>query len=170
MEKSKKEKILEVLVIVFGLIIVFGTAYFASELKNCESCDKKLDLSLISDADTKNLKDSKTVKFGDVIESNGYQVVYLARPTCSHCLNQTPIMESIATNKKVDIYYLNIDTINEQQFYQLVSIDTDLFGAKGSKFGTPTIIILKDKKIIDSIIGEASEDNVIDLLKTYDLV
>ena len=171
---SKREKILIGVCIALGLILVFGFVYFESELKYykdlANGVSEKVEIDLISQAKVKDLKNNKESTFGEVLATDAYVVIYLARPTCSHCVAQTPIMEKVASSKKVSIYYLNTDELTEDQFMQLFSIDTDLFGKKGSNFGTPTTVIMKDYKILDSIVGEAAQSEVESFLKTFKLI
>ena len=45
-----------------------------------------------------------------------------------------------------------------------------LFGVNGSNFGTPTVVIMNDLTIVDSIVGEAPQSDIENLLKTFKLI
>lgn len=166
--KTKREKTLEIILIVLTIVLVIGFAYFASELKNCKTCDSVVDLSLIKDAKVKNLANSKDEPtFGELLEADKYSIIYIARPTCGACQVQTPIIEEIVAKDKINIYYLNTDNLVKEQFLQLYKIDTDLFGINGDKFGTPTILIVKKGVIVDSVVGVTEKDDLLQMFSIY---
>ena len=49
--------------------------------------------------------------------------IYLARPTCSHCQVQKPIMENLVYKYDVKINYLNTDELDNEGMTKLQSSD-----------------------------------------------
>lgn len=95
-----------------------------------------------------------------------YSIIYIGRPTCSHCETQKPIMEHLVYKYGVQINYLNTDSLDEDGFTKLQSSD-DLFK---EGWGTPLTMIVKDGKIVDYIEGEASIEKMTELFKKYELI
>lgn len=93
-------------------------------------------------------------------------IVYIARPTCSHCENQKPIMENLVYKYDVKINYLNTDELDSDGMVKLQSSD-DFFN---EGWGTPTTLIVKGGKIIDAIAGETSGQSLVELFKKYGII
>lgn len=118
--------------------------------------DEKKDLTSISIDEYLSLKKS----------SSKYSVIYIGRPTCSHCVIQKPIMEHLVYKDNVTINYLNTDDLSDSDITKLR--DSDEYFESG--WGTPLTLIVKDDKIVDKIEGEASISTLEDLFKKYDLI
>ena len=104
-----------------------------------------------------------------LLSSSETSVIYIARPTCSHCVTQTPRMKHIKYKYKVEINYLNTDNFNEKKKdYDRVIASADYF--KENDLATPLILIVKDGKIIDKIEGESPLEDVVTLLSNNGLV
>ncbi len=95
-----------------------------------------------------------------------YSIIYIGRPTCSHCEIQKPIMEYLVYKYGVEISYLDTDTLDEDGFTKLQSSDD--FFKEG--WGTPLTMIVKGDKMVDYIEGEASIEEMTKLFKKYELI
>ena len=154
---TKKEKVQSVIIAVLSLVIVFGVAYFASELKYC-----KKDV----DEGTVELPQIGITEYITLLNGSDASIVYVARPTCSYCQRQEPIVKEIASEYDLVVHYLNTDELSSSDMDVLFKSDVDLFGEEGKNFGTPTTLIVKGGKIIDSIVGLTEKDSYESFLKT----
>lgn len=156
---KNKENIYKAIIIILLLVIAFGGSYFASELKDtgCKTEEKTNELTTVSYSDYKKLKDEK-----------GSHIIYVARPTCSYCQKQEPIVKQILSSYDVEINYLNTDNMSSEDLNDFIN-SYDVFNG-GENFGTPTFLIVGDKKIKDSIIGYTEQANLIDFFTKYDLI
>ena len=86
-------------------------------------------------------------------------VLCISRTSCSHCFDYKPKLEEVAKENNIDIYYIDIDKYDEEEFSNLISFD-------GS---TPTTIFIKngDEKTTSSRInGDVSKSKIIEKLKS----
>lgn len=92
-------------------------------------------------------------------------VVVIGSDTCSACASYKTTMEEVMKDTKVEIFYLDINELSEEDYAKLKS-----------KFvinSTPTTIFLVDGKELttyDRLVGSASYDTVINSLKKYGYV
>ncbi len=77
------------------------------------------------------------------------KIVLLARPTCHYCQIAEPIIQKVAKEYDLDIYYLNTDEFTEDDQQTFVNSDEKF----KTGFGTPFLMILKDGGITDSVDG-----------------
>lgn len=156
---TKKEKIQSVIIAILSLIIILGGAYFASEIKYCETPEEVV-----------LLQDIGMTEFTTLLHNNEPSIIYIARPGCGYCQQQKPIVESIVSEYGVVVHYLNTDNLTEDEMYSLFAVDTKLFGEDGKEFGTPTTLVVKSGKIVDSVVGLTDEDSLIDFFSKNELI
>lgn len=118
--------------------------------------DEKKDLTTINIDEYLSLKDS----------SDASSVIYIGRPTCSHCVIQKPIMEHLAYKYDITINYLNTDELSDDDITKLRDSDEYFKGG----WGTPLTLIVKDGKIQDKIEGEASINTLTSLFQQYGII
>lgn len=145
---SKKNlmKGLGVIVLVLG---VLGLSYFAS---------------------TSHAADNSVFKYTDItvdeylslMDADEKSIIYVARPDCSFCQKQKPILTKIASKYDLKVYYLNTSGFVDYEA-QKYTEDGEKFinSAEVYKtgFGTPNTIIVQNGEIIDGVYQyvEASE-------------
>lgn len=156
MKGTKKEKVLTVVVVILSVIIVFGGAYFASELKYCSVADQK----------EVTLEQIGMSEFTTLLNDEEASIIYIARPTCGYCQQQEPIVKQILAEYELPLYYLNTDNLSSEEMSKLFETDEELFGKEGSEFGTPTTIVVKKGKIVDSTVGLTQKDDYLSFLKS----
>ena len=88
-------------------------------------------------------------------------VLLLSQTTCSHCKDFKPKLKKVANNYKLNVYYLEVDLINEEENNELKK----LFNFNG----TPTTVFVingEEKTAATRISGDASEEKIIAKLKS----
>lgn len=155
MKGTKKERVLTIVVVVLSAIIVFGGAYFASELKYCSVAETK----------EVTLEQIGMNEFTTLLNDESASIIYIARPTCGYCQQQEPIVKQIFGEYDLPLYYLNTDNLSAEEMSKLFETDESLFGKDGSEFGTPTTIVVKNGKIVDSTVGLTQKDDYLSFLK-----
>jgi len=158
-QSTNKEKIQSIVIAVLALIILFGGAYFASELKYCEMPEP-----------VEVLEEIGMTEFTTLLNGEESSIIYIARPGCGFCQQQEPIVESVALENDIVVHYLNTDNLTSDEMYSLFKVDTKLFGEEGKDFGTPTILIVKDGKIVDSVVGLTEEEGLISFFKDNKII
>lgn len=89
-------------------------------------------------------------------------VLVIGSDTCSACAKYKTTMESVIKENKVDIYYLDLDSLIEEEYSKIYS--------KYVITSTPTTIFIKDgleTSTYDRIAGAASYSDIIENLKKH---
>lgn len=159
MKNMTKEKIQGIIIVILLLIIAFGGSYFASEVKKCGNATEEKEIEFIDIS----YKDYKKMKKEDVLS-----IIYIARPGCSFCQQQQPILKQIAQEYNLNINYLNTDDMKEDEIEELID-SYDVF-EDGKNFGTPTILLVKKNKILDSVIGYKEKNSIISFFKEHKII
>ena len=177
MSKKTIEQIKTAAIIVLALIVVFGGSYYASELKNCdpngtggttESIDTN-DTAYTSDISESEQADLTSIDIDDYLAlkaGSDKAIIYIARPTCSFCQQQEPIMKNIVYEYGITINYLNTDELDNEGLTALVQSD-DYFS---SGLGTPLTLIVQDDKIVTYKEGLTSKDDLVSLFQEQELI
>ena len=121
----------------------------------------------IKDEERKELNNISIDDYLSLLNGEEASIIYIARPTCSHCQVQKPIMENLVFKyENLKINYLNTDELDNEGIKKLQS--SDEFFNEG--WGTPTTLIVKGGKIVDSIAGETSGASLVELFKKYGII
>ena len=95
------------------------------------------------------------------IENKEDLIVLISQTTCSHCISYKPKLEDMANKHKIDIYYIDVDLLSDEQRTQL--------GKYINYDGTPTTVFLKNGEETSAatrINGDASRDKIEKKLKS----
>lgn len=131
-------------IIFIGTIIIFILITLLLFINN----NSKGDLIALSYNDVKEKIDNKETF-----------VLCISRTTCSHCADFKPKLKEVAKDNNIDIYYIDVDKYDEEEFSNLISFD-------GS---TPTTIFIKngeEETTSNRINGDTSKSKIIDKLKS----
>ena len=91
---------------------------------------------------------------------NKEKIILFARPSCHYCEIAEPIIKNLAYEYNLNIYAINTETITEEEKNKLLETN-DFF----KSLGTPTLIIVKNGTILDSINGLTDRAHYKKLLK-----
>lgn len=175
MDNAKKENIKTALIVILGVIVFFGFTYVLSENTGDRTKDKvntstqaqtssnpllsegeelpedeSKELVTLSVADLKNSIDKKEKKF-----------VMLGTQSCSWCMYQKPILMYISYKYNLDLHYVDVGSLSEDDYNTLTSLHEDL----ASGFGTPTFLIVEDGKVASTMSGALGTADMTDVLK-----
>ncbi len=143
--KSKQKNII---IIVLSLIVILGGVFVASELSNRTPVEFH---SEVID------------KYMELYNGEKPSIVYIAQTGCGACEAFTPVMEEVATKKKLDYYYIDLVTLSRKESQKLYAT-SEAFS--DPQFGTPTLIIVGGGKSIVYNIGYLEKADLISFLKT----
>ena len=122
--------------------------------------------SKIKDSEKKDLTSINIDEYLSLLDGSEASVIYIGRPTCSHCQVQKPIMEHIVYKYDVKIHYLDTDELDDDGISKLQS--SDEYFSEG--WGTPLTLVVKDGSIKDKVSGESSTADLVEMFKMYDLI
>lgn len=97
-------------------------------------------------------------EYKTILNGSKPEVVVIGQSTCGYCVHAKLILNEIADDKGIDINYLNISYLSNEEGAELEA-SLDYF--KSNKWGTPLTFILKEGKAIDVLEGYTSLENYI---------
>lgn len=100
--------------------------------------------------------------YKDKVESGEAFVVVIEREGCTYCTMYMPVVEGIAKDKKIPLYYIDIAKLTTAEFDELESKNKYL--KKNSNWGTPTTIFMLGDRILDAVAGYTDENGVLSFL------
>lgn len=144
-----KKNLIKGIGVVLVVLVIIGLSYFASN--SYESNYKSAEFINIT-----------IDEYLEKLKSEEKSIIYVAKPSCSYCTMETPILKKIMSQYDLEVFYL--DTTD---FYDAVAQDYTEAGYKfvnsaeeyEQGYGTPNTIIVQNGKIIDGVYQytEASE-------------
>lgn len=104
------------------------------------------------------------IKYKEVIEkieNDESFVLVVSQTTCSHCASYKPKIEKVANKYEINIYYIDVDLLNEEE--------EEKFSSYISYDGTPVTIFIKngeETSMATRINGDASIEKIERKLKS----
>lgn len=159
---EKREKIYQGIIVALLLVIIFGLAFFASELKGCKKeVVKQAQLTTITMDD-----------FNELWNDEAVSVIYLARDTCGYCQQQKPILIEFMTKYDVVVNYIDVsklDTDGANTLYEKYgAFQEEKYGVDGIR--TPTILFISGGKLLYQTLGVIDEAGLVDYFTEYGLI
>lgn len=107
-----------------------------------------------------------------LINSQTPEIIVVGQTSCSHCMMAKPALLNIATKYGVKINYLNMTEIkNEENGTELINeFNSSLAYLQNEEWGTPLMMIVKDKEVVATSNGYLSENNYVKFLKDQGII
>ena len=154
--KVNKSNLLKEVGIFAVVVLVLGLAFFASKGNGKE----------IKPGDFINIT---LDEYLEKLQGEEKSIIYVARPTCSWCQKETPILKKIIGKYDLNVYYLNTENFYDSSIGDYTE-DGYKFMASSEKykdgFGTPNTIIVQGGKIVDGAFGYVEANELTNLLKS----
>ena len=141
--------------VVVAVLLVLGLSFFVSKSQG-------------TNANTFEYANITIDEYLDLMKSETKKIVYIARPTCSFCVKQSPILKRIASKYELEINYLNTETFYDASIQDYTEDGYKLINSAEEYkegFGTPNTIIVQDGKIVDGIFQYAEANELKDLFE-----
>ena len=87
-------------------------------------------------------------------------LILLGRETCPYCQVAEPILQKLAKDYSLEIFYLNTDNFSENDITNFINSDE----AFNESFGTPFLFLVENGRIVDKV------DGVVDTAHYYDFL
>lgn len=163
MEKfQRKEKVYQGIILALVLVIIFGVAFFASELKGCtkEVVEKAQLTSITMD------------NFDELWNGEEVSVIYLAKDDCGYCQQQKPVLIDVMTEYDIVVNYLDVNTLDNDAANTLYekygSFQEENYGVDGIR--TPTMLFVSGGKLLYQTLGVIDEAGLIEYFTNYGLI
>ena len=99
--------------------------------------------------------------YEDKVENGDAFIVVIERAGCSYCVQYMPIVEDVANEKKIPIYYIDTDTLSADEYNNLNNKNSYL---KRNNWGTPTTLFMLGDRVLDAIGGYTEKDAVLSFI------
>ena len=100
-------------------------------------------------------------EYEDFVDSEEPFIVVIERAGCSYCIQYMPIVEEVAKEKKIPLYYIDTDTLSEEEFNELSTTNNYL---KRNNWGTPTTLFMLGDRVLENIPGYVDKENLLSFL------
>lgn len=144
--------------ILIGIVLVFVVLAFVSSKGNEVLEEVNYPLTLVGEAGLQQITYDKYEEFMDNDEAF---IVVIEREGCGYCTMYMPIMEEVAKEKKIPIYYIDIDDLTLEESNKLSTSNSYL---KKNSWGTPTTLFMLGNRVLDSIGGYDEKEAVLKFL------
>ena len=185
MKKDKKKqdnsKLIKICVVTFSIILVCAVC-FSISLSNGEKYSSNNTSSDSSDTSSDDIlqkateeaasisddkrKSPETISIDEYLEYYGGStstVVLFARDSCQYCKLATPILENIIYENDVDLKYVDLSTLSDDDKSMLANSD-DYFK---EGISTPLLVVVGNNNMTDYIDGLSTKENYTAFFKKY---
>ena len=100
-------------------------------------------------------------EYEEKVENGDAFIVIIERAGCGYCVQYMPIVEDVANEKKIPIYYIDTDTLSSDEYTELSTTNNYL---KRNDWGTPTTLFMLGDRVLDSIGGYVEKDAVLSFI------
>lgn len=157
---NEKKRGLITLCVVVGLIALL----IVLSLVTKDTTKKEEGNTTVDDSELTSLNFVDYDTFMSKLESGEKAIYVLGQTTCGYCSMYKPIINEVASEYGVEFNYININTLEEDQYNSLKeAID---YVRDNDDWGTPLTLIVEDGETVDKINGYTEKDEVVSFLKT----
>ena len=170
MSKSEKYGLIGIIVVLLIAVLVSGLVKVnekeeTKELSNDGDViynNAQTESAAVKDSEKGDFVQIDLNQYMDMYNGSEKQIVLIARPTCHYCQIAEPIIQNLIYKYKLKINYLNTDNLSETDQQTLIS--SDEFFSSG--LGTPTLLVVSEGKIHDTVDGLTDTAHYEEFFKT----
>lgn len=96
-----------------------------------------------------------------MVDNGDAFIVVIERAGCGYCIQYMPIVEEVANEKGIPMYYIDTDTLSTEEMNNLNNNNSFL---KRNSWGTPTTLFMLGDRVIDTISGYADKETVLSFI------
>ncbi len=101
-------------------------------------------------------------EYKKIIKEKGYHFMFIGSEQCGYCQQFKTSIEESLEDYDYNIYYLDISTLSETEYNDLVATDSYM---SENEWGTPLNLLYKDGKRIAELNGYVATDELVKFLK-----
>ena len=117
-----------------------------------------------------HIKEISYNEYKDKIKSDDFTIILLASPTCSHCQDYKPMVNALASENNLTVYYVNVSSqeLKEEEYLEIresVSATKEEYDSYGNPvIPTPATAVFKNGVEVSSELGDIGYDGFKSLL------
>jgi len=120
------------------------------------------------DEDEINLNVVSVEQYLDVVESGTKSIINIARVGCGACQTAKPILNKVAGTHNLTVNYFNTDNLTSDNIEAFT--ESLEFISSGEFQYTPTLMIVENGKVVETLVGVATEDEYVALFKKHGFI
>ena len=102
--------------------------------------------------------------YKDIVKSEHTKILVVGQTTCSHCIKTKPILKQIVDDTGIKISFIEANKLSSEELEKFDKFLDPIKDEEGN-YGTPTTLIIKNGKIVDSVAGALDYDGYIEFFK-----
>lgn len=92
--------------------------------------------------------------------------VFIGRDTCSYCQSEKPILQKVAKDYDLEIFYVNTDTVLTEEERDLLINSNEYFNS----FQVPLLVVVKDEKLQGILDDLADYEQYVEFFKKNEII
>lgn len=144
--------------VLIGVVLVIVIVSLFSSKGNVKLEEVKYPLTLAGEAGLHQLTYDE---YETMVDNGDAFIIVIERSGCGYCTMYMPIVEEVAKEKKIPLYYIDTDTLTNEEMNKLSTKNNYL---KKNKWGTPTTLFMLGDRVLNSIGGYVEKDSVLSFL------
>jgi len=155
-DNTKRNKIIKTVIYSLVALLIIGAFIYSI----IESSGRENNFNTISFA-----------KASELINDDEVNIIYWASPNCGYCTQFTPIVKEVSIEKGVTFNYLNAAEISNEDYATLMGLVgsfDETYNTNG--LGTPSLILVKEGKVVDISVGAQSKADLVSYLTTQGFI
>ena len=147
--------------ILIGIVLLVIVLAIFSSKGNVELEEVDYPLTLVGDA---GLHQITYDEYKTMVDNGDAFIVVIERDGCSYCTMYMPIVEEVAKEKKIPLYFIDIADLSSEEMNKLETTN-DYLRKNSSKWGTPTTLFMLGDRVLDTIGGYVEKESVLSFIK-----
>lgn len=131
--------------ILIGVVLLIVVLALFSSKGNENFDDVDYPLTLVGEA---GLHQVTYDQYESMMNNGDPFIVIIERATCQYCTMYMPVVEEVANEKKIPIYYIDTDTLSSEELNKLSASNSYL---KRTNWGTPTTLFMLGERVLDTV-------------------
>lgn len=131
------------------MIVTNGTINTSEDETEQEDNQAEYDVSMFTEIDADGVVNA--------FKSKELKVIYMGRSTCGYCVQFLPSLQKAQEEYQYETLYLDISKVNSDGQKKIIGLDEEFFNEYYGS--TPTVLLVKDNKIVDKHIGYSEYDD-----------
>lgn len=152
---KQKDLILILLVVVLLVVALFVT------MKKEVKPDIELPIALEG---TAGFTEITYTEYEEKMNTEAPFLVAIVRDGCGYCEMYEPILEEVANEYKLPIYYINMSNLSSEE-YTALGTSNSFFRKNQGNWGTPTTLFMYGDYVVDTITQYVDKDTLVSFVK-----
>lgn len=145
--------------ILIGVVVLVVVLSLFTSKGNEKLEEVNYPLTLVGEA---GLQQISYDQYNEFVDNGDAFIVVIERAGCGYCVQYMPIVEEVAKEKNIPLYYIDTDTMTSEELNELSTKNDYL--RKNPKWGTPTTLFMLGDRVLDSIGGYVEKDSVLSFI------